>query len=1595
MATFTIDLLTGNEYLFNGDFSNTGSTSGIQTASNGLTKTGTNVCLGGTLISNLNINSNLKDFYISNALAFCAETCGGISGSSITLCNECVRIVQNNSSIGIEGVVNPNIYLEAFDNISGTSTSLSIFSNDYSLFRSTDGKPINYGDDYISCYTNRSLVDKEYVDNDYTFTPSGGTQISCAGTHFTIYSTVPTGTTVYWNDVLNKPNLVLTSTFSGYTGTTLIQINSKLDISTFTGYTGTTGLQEVTEINAVTNIESTFDGGLVLSKIRPTGDTITAIQVRKADGTTPVINIDTISGFTGFGTTAPKGLIHLYGTDNSAGDGWNLQSNNIRLDGNTNVDKDIVWMDNGVDKWAAQIFRSEEGKYWYLYDVKDNSNTITASNTGRIGINNPTNVMNYHAILVSGGPNDMNVGGNYTLNYTSLYKIEINCVTGATDTFRWQVSLDNGITFSIWSLSTGCTTGATLIQHGVTIQFNNITGHTSGTTWLFGAFAQLPVGTFVISTVGFTEVQKTNDYTAGVIEYTDITAEANSATLGGDIIIFNTGVTKNAIYFGTKVKIDALYVNLLTVGASMIIITEYLNSSSGWTVMTTANNYIDNTNNLTQSGDILWDSTLMTDWIPEYMQDLVESNYELYWVRLRTSTNPTIAPIANNFARGGNYKLAVLTSPNDIRPSFYIDSLGRVSIGGGNLTDCNRFQINSKANLGLITGTGDVTSIVEIDSECSKSSDIKIKLATNDSCSGGITMLKIRGTLENPLDTCIGDSIGHISFVGGFNGCAVNLTYIDSRYMGLGSGDIVFSTAINTVITESVRMSSSGTTGFGVSCPTATAHLKAGTTSFSPLKFNSGSLLSLPQIGAVEFLGDAWYGTPTGGTRKTFTFLESPQFSGNVGLPDTTCLNNTNLCTYILQSGGTNNDTLYKTCSFNAYTASTQMAICKAITGATNGICRTNCHDICLGGVLVSPLIICGNEDICLHGERIDFASSAGAQIWDKNGCNIEFYSSGGTVTIKGMTSTGCESMRFQISNSQATFTDSRSGSTRRGVEYDNDYSSTFGANSLVSKTYVDTHSGGIFPKEAVEVATIACINLASAPATIGGVTLTNGMRILVKNQGVGITGSTTNGIYDFNGAGSGMTRSSDFVSGITQVVNGSYVAVISGVTNQNTSWILSTPNPITVGVTPLVFVFFASTIGVVAGNGICSIQTGGNYNISVNLASNCGLCVDASGLYLNSNIAGTGLNYTSGVLSVCGSNLAGNSLSWTGNSFNVDITSGTLSTTLNSKLNTSIYCSYTGTTASDINSRALKSSINTYTGTTAPTTFTTKAAINTFTGTTLPANYYNKTQINIYTGVTATAIGLKAPITSPTFLISACSVKPAQNDNTICIATTSWYISQGATANALMDGTAGCGTSNLFARQDHVHPSDTSRVIKAGDTMTGALIINSNLTVTGTTILRGKTCLGIPAVSSVATGHTLFWNPTTCAIQQILLTGGSDNYHYKECATPTSSASGTCIKFLGYTATTFTAGRYQIDYNVTYGNSNSNGCSLAQFNLDGTVVGRCTGAQLQYANYSVVTSLSRDVNLIAGTHCFDIYYWAGSNTACIWYGAVRAKRIC
>lgn len=98
-----------------------------------------------------------------------------------------------------------------------------------------------------------------------------------------------------------------------------------------------------------------------------------------------------------------------------------------------------------------------------------------------------------------------------------------------------------------------------------------------------------------------------------------------------------------------------------------------------------------------------------------------------------------------------------------------------------------------------------------------------------------------------------------------------------------------------------------GKIGIGVTVPTSMLHLKAGTASANtaPLKFNTGTLLTTAEAGAIEFLTDAYYGTiTTGAARKTFAFLESPVLvTPTIGVATGTSLSLSNTVNLISTGG--------------------------------------------------------------------------------------------------------------------------------------------------------------------------------------------------------------------------------------------------------------------------------------------------------------------------------------------------------------------------------------------------------------------------------------------------------------------------------------------------------------------------------------------------------------------------------------------------------------------------------------------------------------------------------------------------------------------
>jgi hypothetical protein len=75
----------------------------------------------------------------------------------------------------------------------------------------------------------------------------------------------------------------------------------------------------------------------------------------------------------------------------------------------------------------------------------------------------------------------------------------------------------------------------------------------------------------------------------------------------------------------------------------------------------------------------------------------------------------------------------------------------------------------------------------------------------------------------------------------------------------------------------------------------------------------------------------------------------------------------------------------------------------------------------------------------------------------------------------------------------------------------------------------------------------------------------------------------------------------------------------------------------------------------------------------------------------------------------------------------------------------------------------------------------------------------------------------------SPTLLGVPVAPTASVNTNTSQIATTGFVVGQAGTASPLINGTASVGTSLLYSRQDHVHPTDTTRAPLNSPAFTGA----------------------------------------------------------------------------------------------------------------------------------------------------------------------------
>ena len=136
------------------------------------------------------------------------------------------------------------------------------------------------------------------------------------------------------------------------------------------------------------------------------------------------------------------------------------------------------------------------------------------------------------------------------------------------------------------------------------------------------------------------------------------------------------------------------------------------------------------------------------------------------------------------------------------------------------------------------------------------------------------------------------------------------------------------------------------------------------------------------------------------------------------------------------------------------------------------------------------------------------------------------------------------------------------------------------------TKAYVDAARSGLDVKASVRAATTTDIALSgygpANPLVVDGVTIVDGNRILVKNQGT----AAENGIYVYSEAASALLRADD-ANTSAEVTAGMFTFVSEGTVNSDSGWVLTTNDTITLGTTPLTFAQFSGAGQITAGAGL------------------------------------------------------------------------------------------------------------------------------------------------------------------------------------------------------------------------------------------------------------------------------------------------------------------------------------------------------------------------------------------------------------------------
>lgn len=219
----------------------------------------------------------------------------------------------------------------------------------------------------------------------------------------------------------------------------------------------------------------------------------------------------------------------------------------------------------------------------------------------------------------------------------------------------------------------------------------------------------------------------------------------------------------------------------------------------------------------------------------------------------------------------------------------------------------------------------------------------------------------------------------------------------------------------------------------------------------------------------------------------------------------------------------------------------------------------------------------------------------------------------------------------------------------------------------IVNKEYVDSVAAGLDPKESVRVATTAVLSgtmiaddgtpssgeraynvsnqtiewfATEGPTSIDGVTLTNGDRILVKDESATSgpssgEGRIYNGIYVRTSQDLWTRAEDQNGSPSNEVSGGNFTFVEQGTANENKGYVLQGDGELTLQTDNLIWVQFSQAAAVTGGDGIDVTSSVISVDLDGTSNGTSGLKVGASGLAISDNLGGDGISQTNGVLAL------------------------------------------------------------------------------------------------------------------------------------------------------------------------------------------------------------------------------------------------------------------------------------------------------------------------------------------------------------------------